>query len=149
VSEPGWADFSGADRVLAELDLEADLSVFRHDLGEDWAFVIDYVSMEIRATLELGTMIRSLLDVAEARGHVSPDVSNSFRSNQTIRSRNFGVSDGRDTRFMELALSDRGDGLIGALERARQAAESRMFEDGGLRIVTPPPVGKRQALDIM
>jgi hypothetical protein len=60
-------------------------------------------------------------------------VSNSFRSNQTFRSRNFGVSDSRDARFIELALSEQGVGLIRYLEQTRQAAEAKLFEDGASR----------------
>ncbi len=149
MAESSWADFSEVDRVLAELDLERDLAEFRDGLGEAWGFVIDYFSIEIRATLEIGTMVRSLLDVAEERGHVNRDVSNSFRSSQTLRARNFGVADARDVHFMELALSEAGVGLIRCLEQLRQAAEARIFHDGGLKIVTPPPVGKRRhILDI-
>lgn len=140
-------DFSRVERALKELDLERRLSSLRDRLGEDWPFVVEYATREVRATLELGLMIRSLLDVAETRGHVSPDVSGWMRANQTFRSRNFGVADESDARFMELALSERGVGLLAILEGARQSAEARCFDEG-LPIVNPPPLGKRQLLDI-
>lgn len=148
MADPGRADFSAVDRVVEEVDPEQMLGDFRDALDEDWPFVLEYVTAELRATLELGTMIRAMLDVAEARGHVGPDVAYWFRSNQTFRSRNFGVADERDAKFMELALSARGDGLLARLENTRQAAEARLFENVGLEVVNPPPLGKRQLLDL-
>jgi hypothetical protein len=141
-------DFSYVDRIIAGLEVEAELESCRAAIGNDWAFVVEYVNDEVRATLELGAMIRRLLDVAEERGHVSAQVSYWFRSNQTLRSRNFGVSDGRDARFMDIALIEPASGLLGLIEHIRQKAEARLFQDGGLLIVNPPPLGKRQIPDL-
>jgi hypothetical protein len=136
------------ERVLDELELGRHLDPLRESLGPEWEFVLDYVRGEVQASLELGMMVRALLDLAESRGHVAPIVSEWFRSNQTFRSRNFGVADQRDARFMRLALSDRGSGLVTLLEQSRQRGEAILFADGGLAIVNPPPPGKRQLVDL-
>ncbi len=140
--------FARVERLLDELDLGRHLEPLHQSLGADWDFVLSYVRGEVRASLELGMMVRALLDLAESRGHVSPLVSEWFRSNQTFRSRNFGVADQRDARFMQLALSDRGSGLLTLLEQTRQRSEAILFADGGLGIVNPPPPGKRQLVDL-
>lgn len=140
--------FTKVERLLDELDLDRRLEPMHQSLGADWEFVLSYVRGELRASLELGMMVRALLDLAESRGHVDPLVSEWFRSNQTFRSRNFGVADQRDARFMQLALSDRGNGLLTFLEQSRQRGEAILFADGGLGIVNPPPPGKRQLVDL-
>lgn len=144
----GNSDFSASDRVLRSLDLEGHLDPFRVSLGDDFGFVLTYFEDEVRATLELGSMIRSLLDVAERRGHVDPQISYSLRANQAFRSRNLGVADDRDARFMELAMSGGNGRLLPLLEKVRQDAERQLFADGGLAVVNPPPLGKRQLLDL-
>ncbi|HYO60919.1 MAG TPA: hypothetical protein VEU29_03365 [Actinomycetota bacterium] len=145
---PTLQSFDTVERVLDDLDLGRAFEPLRESLGDDWDFVLDYVRGEVRASLELGMMVRALLDLAESRGHVSPVVSEWFRSNQTFRSRNFGVADQLDARFMRLALGDRGSGLLTLLEQTRQRCEAILFADGGLGIVNPPPPGKRQLIDL-
>ncbi len=147
-SFPSPRAFDEVGRVLDQLDLSRHLDPLRESLGSEWEFVLDYLRGEVRASLELGMMVRALLDLAESRGHVAPVVSEWFRSNQTFRSRNFGVADQQDARFMRLALSDRGSGLLALLEQSRQRAEAILFADGGLAIVNPPPPGKRQLVDL-
>lgn len=101
----------------------------------------DSILEETHAALELGVLLGELIDVVQERGLASKRLPDELRRDQGLRSRNFGITDDRDGRFVTIALSKRGQGLIAELERVRQDAERRL--GAPLPIVNPPPLGKR------
>jgi len=118
-------------RVVADLDIYTRLAGFVGLTDDDRSFLYEYFSEETRAALELGVMIEQLLETARNRGLAGDTVCDDLRRNEAFRSRNFGVADAEDDRFMQIALCDRGWGLIEELERVRQDAERR-FGTAGL-----------------
>jgi hypothetical protein len=69
---------------------------------DDWAFVRAYIRKELISFILLSTMARSMADVATDRGLADEDGVRDFLSSRTW-TRNFGVADDADDRFLKIA----------------------------------------------
>ena len=118
------------NHVLRELDPAThDLTAHWRNLlsGEDWAFLQDYVRTEMRATLEMGMLARSIAAVVDERRLADKAAVDHFMRS-TPWSRNFGLTDEAEERLMSILGQALDSPLFLAIEALMQMAEDRMFD---------------------
>ena len=118
------------NHVLRELDPAThELTAHWSDLlnGEDWAFLQDYVRTEMRATLEMGMLARSIAAVVNERRLADTTAVDHFLRSTTW-SRNFGLTDDAEERLMSILGQALDSPLFLAIEALMQMAEDRMFD---------------------
>jgi len=115
--------------IIDELDPE-DHELLRpyYDMlpSDDWAFVCDYVRAKMRAVLETGMLIGSVVDKARASKLVD---ENAIRNNFVRAVWNYNVSfqNTIEETFVDLAGGNREAPLCVAAEALVELAEDQMF----------------------
>jgi hypothetical protein len=69
---------------------------------EDWNYVLTYIRKELISFVLLSSMARSIADVATERGLADTEGVKDFLTSRTW-TRNFGVADDADDRFLQIA----------------------------------------------
>jgi hypothetical protein len=99
------AEMAKIQSILEELDPAS------HDLtshyaatmdADDWGFVRAYIRKELISFILLSSMVRTLADVATERGIADAEGVRDFLASRTW-TRNFGVADEADDRFLQIA----------------------------------------------
>lgn len=101
------AEMAKIQSILEELDPAT------HDLTrqyastmdpDDWSFVRAYIRKELVSFVLLSCMARGVADAARARGLADSEGVREFMTSRTW-TRNFGVADDADDRFLQLAAA--------------------------------------------
>jgi hypothetical protein len=122
-------EWARVEEILVELNPTIDELTHRH-FGKfdkrDWLFVRSYIRMELRATLQLGSMLRAVAKVALEQGLANDEAAKCFV--QVNSKRNFGLLDPAEVGFEVVSeVNECKDELRRAILALSDLANDRMF----------------------
>jgi hypothetical protein len=123
------AEWARVEEILVELNPTIDELTHRY-FGSfdkrDWLFVRSYIRMELRAALQLGSMLRAVAKVAVEQGLANEEAARSFV--QVNSRRNFGLMDPAEVGFEVVSEVNKcKDELRRAILALADLANDRMF----------------------
>ena len=122
-------EWSRVEEILVELNPTIDELTHRY-FGSfdkrDWLFVRSYIRMELRATLQLGAMLRAVAKVALEQGLANEEAAKCFV--QVNARRNFGLLDPAEVGFEVVSeVNECKEELRQAILALAELANDRMF----------------------
>jgi hypothetical protein len=126
ISNTEWAK---VEEILVELNPTIDELTERY-FGtfdkRDWLFVRSYIRMELRATLQLGAMLRAVAKVALEQGLANQEAARCFV--QVNARRNFGLLDPAEVGFEVVSeVNECKEELRRTIMALSDLANDRMF----------------------
>ena len=122
-------EWSRVEEILVELNPTIDELTHRY-FGSfdkrDWLFVRSYIRMELRATLQLGAMLRAVSKVALEQGLANEEAAKCFV--QVNARRKFGLLDPAEVGFEVVSeVNECKEELRQAILALAELANDRMF----------------------